>query len=112
MAVIAFASAPRNLLDSIRSEIRAGRVETWSVDSDGDFTHDPEQWESKAWFRPKVGTDRIIFYILTPQNTTMKKSTYAVYHGRFIEMLLAHFDTRFQRAIATALPVEGDSVGG
>jgi predicted nucleic acid-binding protein len=36
--------------------------------------------------------------------------TYAVYHGRFIEMLLTHFDLKFTQARASALPETGDIV--
>ena len=112
MAVIVHASNPQAVLLAIRTAIGAGKVVTWSLDSDGDFTHSPEQWRFKAWFRPNVLQDRIVFRILTPKNTDMNKETYAVFHGRLIEMLLAHFDTQFQRAIATALPAEGDQVKG
>jgi hypothetical protein len=112
MAVIIYASDPRALLGAIRSAAQNGEIETWSVDADGDFTHRPEQWRLKAWFRPRLSNDRIVFYILTPQKIVMNRTTYAVYHGRFIEMLLTHFDTQFQRAVATALPVEGDQVKG
>jgi hypothetical protein len=112
MAVIVHASDPSALLEAIRSSIRSGKVVTWSVDSDGDFTHSPQQWRLKAWFRPKIADGKIVFRILTPQKTAMNKETYAVYHGRFIEMLLAHFDTEFQRAVSTALPEEGDLIRG
>jgi hypothetical protein len=33
---------------------------------------------------------------------------YGVYHGRFVEMLLNHFDNRFSEATVTALPSKGD----
>jgi hypothetical protein len=112
MAVIVHASNPPQLLSAIKLAISSGTIDTWSVDADGDFTHSPEQWRNKAWFRPKVLEDRIAFRILTPKNTRMNKATYGVYHGRFIEMLLTHFDIQFQRAVATALPTEGDIVQG
>ncbi|ERJ35113.1 hypothetical protein L810_2257 [Burkholderia sp. AU4i] len=32
----------------------------------------------------------------------MTKVVYGVYHGRFLEMLLAHFDHSFSNATATA----------
>jgi hypothetical protein len=35
---------------------------------------------------------------------------YAVYHGRFIEMLLAHFDEQMSGAAATAMPTTADVV--
>jgi hypothetical protein len=111
MAVTVHVADPPAFLNAIRAEIAAGKVQTWSFDKDGDFTHTPEQWRLKAWFRPRVSGDRIDFLILTPQKTKMNKATYAVYHGRFIEMLLTHFDLKFDRAVATALPIIGDRVG-
>jgi hypothetical protein len=110
MAVIVYSSDPPALLRAVGSATKDGKIETWSTDSDGDFTHSPEQWRKKAWFRPKLSDGRIIFNIFPPQKTVMSSVTYAVYHGRFVEMLLAHFDTQFDRAVATALPSEGDRV--
>ena len=37
-----------------------------------------------------------------PPKKTVTMEAYAVYHGRFIEMLLAHFDDDFSEAFATA----------
>ncbi|HTX14760.1 MAG TPA: hypothetical protein VMD77_05645 [Candidatus Baltobacteraceae bacterium] len=110
MAVIVYTPNPQALLDEIRAAAREGRFETWSLDTDGDFTHSPEQWRLKAWLRPKISAGMLVFGILTPRGTAMTKGVYAVYHGRFIEMLLLHFDTKFQRALATALPAEHDQV--
>jgi hypothetical protein len=112
MAVIVHASEPRALLSAIRSAVRSGEVAAWSEDEEGDFNHTPELWARKAWFRAKVSDGRIVFNILTPHKLFMKKITYALYHGRFIEMLLAYFGTQFQRVVATALPEEGDDVKG
>ena len=89
-----------------------GGIDTWSVDSDGDFTHTPPQWKHKAWLRPRIEGDKLILKILTPKGKQLGSMTYAVYHGRFIEMLLAHFDKRFVDASATALPDLGDIVQG
>jgi hypothetical protein len=108
MAVVARSADPSGLLAAIRLAILEGKIETWSVDSDGDFTHNVEQWRFKAWFRPVVGADSIIFRIITPKATHMTTVTYAIYHGRFIEMLLAHCDRRFGIAWATAMPAHGD----
>jgi hypothetical protein len=112
MAVVVQTPNPQALLEAIRLAIRQGKVETWSLDPDGDFTHSPEQWRHKAWFRPRVADGRIVFRILTPKNAVLSTATYAVYHGRFIEMLLAHFDSQFGLASATALASEGDLVRG
>jgi hypothetical protein len=110
MAVIIYSSTPLAVLNTIRLAISKGEIRTWSADSDGDFTHTTEQWRFKAWFRPKVLEDRIIFSIITPKNTKMSKATYAMYHGHFVEMLLNHVDTMFSRAETTALPRDGDLV--
>ncbi len=54
--------------------------------------------------------DRIVFNILGRRGQAMSRTVYAVYHGRFIEMLLSHFDSRFDRAVASAMPKPGDQI--
>jgi hypothetical protein len=108
MAIRVFCNSPRALLTQINAAVRERSIETWEVDRDGDFTHSPEQWKDLAWFRPVIEEDKLVFNILGRTNLTMSKRTYGVYHGRFIEMLLTHFDIHFTRASATALPVAGD----
>ncbi len=111
MAVRVFCNNPQQLLGQIKGKIREGTIETWLVDSDGDLTHSPQQWKDKAWFRPVVESDKLIFRILSPRGVRMSKEVYAVFHGRLIEMLLAHFDVKFSRVTATALPSDGDLIG-
>lgn len=101
---------PTALLASIKRAIDARQVETWSYDSDGDFTHTPAQWTKKAWLRPTVLSGCLVLNILNPKGITLSKEIYGVYHGRFIEMLLAHFDDDFGDAQATAAVAVGDSV--
>jgi hypothetical protein len=108
MAIRVFCDEPASLLRDIKAAIQEREIETWKLDSDGDFTHTPNQWVNLAWLRPKVLDDRIVFNILGNTNKLMSRATYGVYHGRFIEMLLTHFDAKFSRATATALPVSGD----
>lgn len=110
MAIRIFCDNPRKLLTEIRSAIENEEITTWKVDSDGDFTHAPEQWRNKAWLRPRILDDRILFNILGSKTRTLSRVTYGVYHGRFIEMLLSHFDKEFERATATALATKDDIV--
>jgi hypothetical protein len=110
MAVVVPTSAPAELLKAIKDKMAEGGIDTWSVDSDGDFTHTPPQWKNEAWLRPRVETDRLVFTVLTPKGKHLSGAAYAVYHGRFIEMLLAHFDLKFSTARATAMPDLGDNV--
>jgi len=113
MAIIISTEDPHGLLAAIKEAITQNLVATWSYDKDGDFTHTAEQWKNKAWLRPRVEDDgRLILNILTPRATTLSSIHYAIYHGRFIEMLLSHFDQKFTRAGATALPTSRDVVKG
>ncbi len=109
MAIIIKTNAPSSLLDAIKKEIDEGKIETWSYDSDGDFTHTPEQWKFKAWLRPKIYNGELRFGILKNNKVDLSTVVYGVYHGRFIEMLLNHFDQKFSTALATAQKTEPDS---
>lgn len=70
--------------------------DTWSVDREGDFTHTPQQWVGKAWFRIRPAEDSCLdsikIGIIQSRQHKLTPAIYAVYHGRFVEMLLAHFD--------------------
>jgi hypothetical protein len=99
--------------DDTREELLSlanGKIDTWSVDSDGDFTHTPPQWKNQAWLRPKFEPGELILSIITPTGKQLATETYAVFHGRFIEMILAHFDRQFEEAKATAMAAEDDIV--
>lgn len=109
MAIIVKTNNPAGLLRAIRQAIDDSRVETWSYDRDGDFTHTPAQWKSRAWLRPKTYPGELRFGIIKPQHVTLSTLIYGVYHGRFIEMLLVHFDNSFTLASATAQKTEPDS---
>lgn len=103
MAVMTFTSKPATLLAAIKKAIDAKEIETWQYDADGDFTHTPEQWRGQAWLRPFAQQGVLTFGLLGRKNVTMTKTVYGVYHGRFVEMLLTHFDDWFTNASATAI---------
>ena len=111
MAIIVKTSDPSALLKAIYKAIDDKKVETWSYDDDGDFTHTPDQWKNKAWLKPKTYTGELRLGILGPQGQTLPTVIYGVYHGRFIEMLLNHFDTEFSLATATAQKTDPDNFG-
>lgn len=110
MAVLVKTESPSSLLSAIKKAIDKDEVQTWSCDADGDFTHTTEQWRRRAWFRPVVREDRLVFNIFPPREKGISRVVYGIYHGRFIEMLLNHFDSRFKEATATALPIAGDRI--
>lgn len=113
MALRVFLREPIDLVDSIKKLIDSKKVSTWSYDSEGDFTHNVDQWRYKAWIRPRLSEDsnQVLFNILGRNDKTMTKSEYAVFHGRFAEMLLIHFDMQISRIELTALPTSTDRIG-
>jgi hypothetical protein len=112
MALIIKTNTPSGLLTEIKKAIDAKKIDTWSYDSDGDFTHTPDQWRHKAWFRvvPTQNVNELQFGIVGQQKVNTTTVIYAVYHGRFAEMLLSHFDSDFTEVKATAMPTSADSI--
>lgn len=85
--------SPKKLIDKLNEKINRESIITWIVDEDGDYTHTPAQWMYRAWFKAREGGDQtIVFGLVESRKYTLTKELYAVYHGRFAEMLLAHFD--------------------
>lgn len=105
MALVVNTSNSSALLAAIRKAIDDKKIDTWRYDSAGDFTHTASngQWEEKAWMQPSVVSDLLLFGIVARQDEVMTKATSGVYHGRFAEMLLTHFDGQFAAVSATAL---------
>jgi hypothetical protein len=110
MAVTVNAPKPNALLSAIKQAIDERKIQTWTYDSDGDFTHSAQQWNREAWFRPSVAQGALIFNIIPPQGKSVSTEIYGIYHGRFIEMLLVHFDEQLSNADATAMPTLADVV--
>jgi hypothetical protein len=110
MAVRAFTDEPKELLSAIKKAIAEGVIETWRIDSDGDLTHTSAQWGGRAWMRPKVLEDRLLFNIVASNKEKMSKTLYGFYHGRLIQTLLIHFDNRMKTVSATALGTTGDDI--
>jgi hypothetical protein len=109
MAMTVTTNDPRTLLEAIKQSIKDGKIETWRH-KDGYFTHSPDQWRAKAFIKPSIDDDTLTLNIIRPANSSVSTEVYAVYHGRFIEMLLAHFDGMFDTVVATAMATEKDLV--
>ncbi len=92
MAIFVKTLDPAGLVRSIKQKIDNKKIDTWIYDKDGDFTHDTEQWRFHAWLRPFIETERVVFGILCNKNRDLTKSDYAIYHGRFLEVLLKYYD--------------------
>src|SRR5690348_16247318 len=101
---------PRALLAAFKKAIDDRHVITWSYDNDGDFTHTPDQWKSKAWLRPVIYQGRLTLNFIGSMNEKTSKALYGVFHGRFIESMLAHCDQLFSNATATAIATNADII--
>jgi hypothetical protein len=102
MALVVYTPSPRRLLEAIYKAIDDGKIATWEYDSDRDFTHTPPQWRNKAWLHPTTSAGVLQFGLFGQKSVVMSKVVYGIYHGRFIEELLTHFDGEFSTVTATA----------
>jgi hypothetical protein len=102
--------SPEKLLQAIKDAIDDKHIKTWHYDDDGDFTHSAPQWNQQAWLRPEIKTGILELGILAPCDVKISTEVYAIYHGRFIEMILAHFDDAFAQVGATAMPTAADVI--
>ena len=107
--MVTFATTnPTNLLARIKQLIDNGSIKTWAYDSDGDFTHTPTQWNKKAWLRPVITTTGLQLTFIAPSSGGSRE-VYAVYQGRFQEMMIVHFFKSFTTSSCTPEPVGRDS---
>lgn len=111
MAIYVKTSNPKQLLDDIKKKIKDGDIKTWSCDLDGDFTYEETQWRCHAWMRPfPMQSEHLIFGMLCRKDKNVSVMDYAVFHGRFVEMLLTHFDRRCDDIISTSKVTKYDRV--
>lgn len=112
MSLTVYTTHPRALVNALLKAIDDGAIDTWETTDRRHITHSPAQWRCKAWMKlPKdIGEDTVRFTIIRPKGKSISKSVYAVYHGRFAEMLLSHFDTKITRIEISSLASQGDIV--
>ncbi|MDE6192726.1 MAG: hypothetical protein K2M83_01910 [Muribaculaceae bacterium] len=111
MSLTVLTSTPQALLEKINKFVREGKSQTWEIDADGDFTYKPEQWKNEAWFTVSlIKEDFIVFGMWPPVGKTISSEVYAVFHGRFLEMLLTHFDEDFTEIQISALATKYDRI--
>jgi hypothetical protein len=110
MAISFTTQDSRGLLAAFNQAIHDGNVTTWErSDDDEYYTHKAANWAMKAWFKPELGSDRLTFNIIRPQNANVTVLVYAYYHGHLSETFLNHFDQAFGHSISSAFPESGDN---
>jgi hypothetical protein len=111
MALHFHTETPARLLGALKKAVDDRHVTTWTYDEDGDFTHTSENWNSHAWFKPRVDEGRkLSFYILAPNEVQLSSLTYAVYHSRLVSAMLVHFDELFSSISVSSMPEGEDAV--
>jgi len=103
-------SNPQALLSAFKKAIDDEHIVTWSYDAAGDFTHTPPQWRYRAWLRPAIGLGELNLFMVPRKDSRISSEEYAIYHGRYAEAMLAHFDRLFWECSATAMPSLGDAM--
>ena len=109
MAISFLTDDPVKLLKDLRRTIDKGEIVTWSYDSDGDFTHTPDQWKYRAWLRPTEDSDRLRFNIVASKSYPLSWTIYSVYHGRFMETMIRHCRDIYTIARSQSKPTDNDA---
>lgn len=114
MSIFVETPTPFALLKKIKDGIENKSIRTWENTSGSDFTHKTtsQEWYEKAWMRAERTESGLIFGVIAPKGAVVSTRVYAVYQGRFAEMLLAHFDNDFTSITMTALASRHDIVKG
>lgn len=108
MAIYITTNRAEELQAQIEKKIKQYEIRTWKIvkkDSITYFTHSDKQkqWDDKALLRPYIKGNDLIFGISNAHDTEgIDGMMYAVYHGKFLQTLLYHFDDMFSNASATA----------
>lgn len=100
-------TTPEKLWENISNAIRQGKIDTWIIDEDDDLTHAPNQWFNQAWFRHYFSEKELKLGILSRNDRKMSTLVYGLYHGRFAEMLLVHFDMDIENIVISSMPERG-----
>lgn len=107
MALFVICRNPRSLIDKVKEDIDRKNIDTWSYDNEGDFTHNRPQWNCSAWMRPHINDDsryNLSFGFIGNSTVITTTTLYAVYHARFLEMLLAHYDEEVTGFYVSSMP--------
>ena len=95
-----------DLVEKIIEKIDSHIISTWSYDDEFDFTHETGQWRNHAWISKKIAEKNLItFGIIGRRDEPMTKTKYSIFHARFAEMLLTHFDDEIEEIRLTSMPI-------
>ncbi len=111
MAIIIKTDTPDTLLDEIYEGIQSKKVDKWASTADGRLTYASLLWKNEAWFKPQIWVEeKELRFGLIKRKDRKHISTklYTMFHTKFVEMLLSHFDTLFREVTVSAVRTEPD----
>lgn len=98
---------PQELVEAINMEMKDGKLKTWerkfNAVNETIYNHNTEAWSDKVMIKPFVGKDRVSFrttYWTGKEAPTDAQRGYVI--GRFVELLMVHFNKRFSRLEITS----------
>lgn len=111
MAIIIKTANPYLLLDKIYDAIDNKKIDKWVHTADGRLTPSSLLWKNEAFFKPQIWVDNEELRFGLIKRTDRKfisTKLYTLYHTRFVETLLSHFDTDFREVTVTAMKTDPD----
>jgi hypothetical protein len=97
------------LLAAIDDAIARDFIPAWATDDDGDYSSTSKLWAGVGWLHPVVKSNtEITIGLLGAREHELSKDEYATLHTDFVNMLLMHFDDKFEEATITAVSGDGD----
>lgn len=97
MAIRIFTEKPKSFVTAIRTAIDDDQVRTWDYDAKGRFNHTAPQWSGSAVITPSIVDGKSITFLIqyADGKQNFPDGAYAVFQGRFVEMLTQHFGAKF-----------------
>ena len=107
MITITTRTSANILASKIIETMQKDTITDWVIDSENDMTLTNIVWRNRSWMhieKSNAGEKKLIISIIGPANVFITNDVYAVFHSRFIEMLLKNFDEEIIRfEISSAL---------
>ena len=89
MAILIRTKHAQSIICRLKEQINNNQIPSWAYDDDGDFMS--MDGSVVAWMRPVVKSNRLDFYVIGRKDMEISIEEYAVFHSRFVEMLLTYF---------------------
>lgn len=103
MGIIIKTNKPITLLKQIKNDVEEESLKTWSLNKDGDFFHNRDQWVGKGWLRALIDEGFLRFGFVE-NSSDFKKDYFAHIQGRFTGMLINNYSKYFEYVSTTSKP--------